>query len=141
MASQHQKFYWDLFDALDKMRKQEIENCKATDDFTEKNIFSAAEVAYERVQHLMRQLGQMAGYTREFLISAFLSRYYSLPEDKFFELELMAETFYNDVGRDKFRLYCSLDADAIKLYKATYGQKISVLIQKPFYSIMYVLSG
>ena len=61
----------------------------------------------------------MAGYTREFLISAFLSRYVSLSTDKFEELEKMAENFFDEVGRDKFRVYCSLDADAIKVAKAS----------------------
>ena len=58
-----------------------------------------------------------AGYTKDFLVSAFLSRYYSLPEDKFDALEKMADSFYDEVGRDKFRVYCSLDADAIKTAK------------------------
>lgn len=59
----------------------------------------------------------MAGYTKEFLVSAFLDRYVSLPTDKFEALEKMADTFYDEVGRDKFRVYCSLDAAAIKQYK------------------------
>lgn len=59
----------------------------------------------------------MAGYTKEFLVSAFLSRYVTLPEDKFESLATMADSFYDKVGRDKFRVYCSLDADAIKTYK------------------------
>ena len=62
----------------------------------------------------------MAGYTKDFLIDAFLSRYYSLCEEKFAELEIMANHFYNDVGRDKFRTYCCLDAEAIKKYKLEY---------------------
>lgn len=60
---------------------------------------------------------KMAGYTKEFLVSAFLDRYVSLPTDKFEMLEKMADTFYDEVGRDKFRVYCSLDAAAIKQYK------------------------
>lgn len=59
----------------------------------------------------------MAGYTKEFLISAFLSRYYSLDSEKFENLEKMAESFYDEAGRDKFRIYCSLDAEAIRHYK------------------------
>ena len=31
----------------------------------------------------------------------------------------MANELYDAVGRDKFRAYCALDADAIKQYKAT----------------------
>lgn len=64
-------------------------------------------------------VGNMAVYTREFLISAFLSRYISLPTDKFEQLEALAEKFYDEAGRDKFRLYCSLDAEAIRVAKAS----------------------
>lgn len=56
-------------------------------------------------------------YSREFLISAFLSRYIELPTDNFMRLADMADNFYDEVGRDKFRVYCSLDADAIRVYK------------------------
>ncbi len=62
----------------------------------------------------------MAGYTRDFLIDAFLSRYYSLSEEKFAELEIMANSFYNKVGKEKFRTYCSLDAEALRKYKLEY---------------------
>lgn len=61
----------------------------------------------------------MAAYTRDFLISAFLSRYITLPEAQFESLCEMAYRFYDEAGRDKFRVYCSLDADAIKLYRST----------------------
>lgn len=59
----------------------------------------------------------MAAYSRDFLISAFLSRYVTLPEDQFIQLVEMAYQFYDRAGRDKFRVYCSLDAEAIKLYR------------------------
>ena len=59
----------------------------------------------------------MAAYTKEFLISAFLSRYVTLPEGQFESLTEMAYNFYADAGRDKFRIYCSLDAEAIRAYK------------------------
>jgi len=59
----------------------------------------------------------MAAYSRDFLISAFLSRYVTLPEAQFTKLCEMAYQFYEQAGRDKFRVYCSLDAEAIKLYK------------------------
>lgn len=62
----------------------------------------------------------MAGYTKDFLLDAFLSRYYSLSEEKFAELEIMANRFYNEVGKDKFRTYCSLDAEALRKYKEEY---------------------
>jgi len=60
------------------------------------------------------------GYTKDFLLDAFLSRYYSLSEEKFAELEIMANRFYNEVGKDKFRVYCSLDAEALRKYKLEY---------------------
>lgn len=60
----------------------------------------------------------MAGYTKEFLISAFLSRfeYYKVPTDN---VRKLAEKHYDEVGKDRFRVSCSLDAAAIKEYKAT----------------------
>jgi len=59
----------------------------------------------------------MAAYSRDFLISAFLSRYVTLPEAQFESLCEMAYQFYDRAGRDKFRVYCCLDAEAIKLYR------------------------
>ena len=59
----------------------------------------------------------MAAYSRDFLIAAFLSRYVTLPEAQFTSLCEMACNFYDRVGRDKFRVYCVLDAPALKLYR------------------------
>lgn len=64
----------------------------------------------------------MAGYTKEFLIAAFMSRYMQcqlISIEQLEKMEQMAIDLYDKVGRDKFRSYASLDADAIKLYKAT----------------------
>ncbi len=64
----------------------------------------------------------MAGYSREFLIAAFMSRYVKctlISIEKLVELEEIAERTYDTYGRDQFRVYASLDADAIKLYKAS----------------------
>ena len=64
----------------------------------------------------------MAAYTKEFLVDAFMSRYIAcslITIDALVELEAMANSFYDEVGRDKFRVYCSLDADALKIYKAS----------------------
>ena len=61
----------------------------------------------------------MAAYTKEFLISAYLSRFMSLPSEKFDMLEKQADTFYDEVGRDRFRVYASLDANAIRAAKET----------------------
>jgi hypothetical protein len=61
------------------------------------------------------------GYTKEFLVDAFLSRYIHcqlITVEQLESLEQMAVKLYDRVGRDKFRDYCSLDASAIKLYKA-----------------------
>lgn len=59
-----------------------------------------------------------AAYTKEFLVNAFVHRYRSLDQDKVVSLRNMANSFYDDVGRDKFRIYCSLDAQAIREYRA-----------------------
>lgn len=53
-------------------------------------------------------------------MAAFLSRYVSLPTEKFAALHDMAEKFYDERGKDNFRVYCSLDADAIKKYRDEY---------------------
>jgi hypothetical protein len=62
----------------------------------------------------------MATYSKQFLIDAFMSRYISctlIPIEKLEALEQMADKFYDKVGRDKFRVYASLDAEAIRVYK------------------------
>jgi hypothetical protein len=62
----------------------------------------------------------MAGYTKEFLIDAFMSRYVNcdhLSIEKLERLEIMANDLYDRVGRDQFRVYSCLDAEAIREYK------------------------
>jgi len=64
----------------------------------------------------------MSAYTREFLIDAFMSRYIAcnlITIEQLEHLETITAEFYDKVGRDKFRVYASLDADAIKIYKQT----------------------
>lgn len=64
----------------------------------------------------------MAGYTKEFLVDAFLDKFINcniITVEQMESLEKMANDFYDEVGRDKFRVYASLDADVIKRYKAT----------------------
>lgn len=60
----------------------------------------------------------MAGYSKEFLVDAYLSRYLkvagNLPA-----LRNMAEQQYDRDGKDKFRVSASLDAAALKIYKLT----------------------
>ena len=62
----------------------------------------------------------MAGYNKDFLIDAFMSRYIQctlITIEQLEKMEQMAIDLYDKVGRDKFRAYASLDAEAIKLYK------------------------
>jgi hypothetical protein len=63
----------------------------------------------------------MAGYTKEFLIDAFMSRYVAcdmISIEKLERLEQMANDLYDRVGRDQFRVYACLDAEALREYKA-----------------------
>lgn len=62
----------------------------------------------------------MAGYTQEFLVDAFISRYLqckAISIEQLCALEESANKLYNEVGRDKFRDYASLDAEALRKYK------------------------
>jgi hypothetical protein len=65
----------------------------------------------------------MAGYSKEFLVDAFLSRYDKVVGVRLPALRDMAERHYDEVGRDKFRLSASLDAEAIKKFKLETGRK------------------
>lgn len=58
-----------------------------------------------------------AAYTKEFLVDAFISRYVGMETGV--DLKSLAEKFYDEVGKDKFRVYASLDAEAIRVYKAS----------------------
>ncbi len=59
------------------------------------------------------------GYTKEFLIDAFVSRYNTMDEDVCLRLIELAEKLWDTLegDKDKFREYCSLDAAAIKKFK------------------------
>lgn len=64
----------------------------------------------------------MAGYTKEFLIDVFMSRflpYKNITIETLENLEALAIKLYDEKGRDEFRAYGSLDAQAIKEYKLT----------------------
>ena len=64
----------------------------------------------------------MAGYSRQFLIDAFLSRYVTctlISIESLVNLEQMANDLYDRVGRDSFRVYASLDAEALRVYKSS----------------------
>lgn len=58
-----------------------------------------------------------AAYTKEFLVDAFVSRYLPMGLDTCLKLAEMAHTFYDRVGKDTFREYCTLDAAALKKFK------------------------
>jgi hypothetical protein len=61
-------------------------------------------------------------YTREFLIDCSLYKFVNcslITLEQFESLEKMTHELYDRVGKDKFRTYCGLDADAIREYKAT----------------------
>lgn len=62
----------------------------------------------------------MAAYTKEFLVSVYMSRFLQcslIDIDDLVKLEDQANRFYDEVGRDKFRVYASVDAEAIRNYK------------------------
>lgn len=65
----------------------------------------------------------MTGYTKEFLIAAFVSRYESLGLEAVEQQQKLAETCWDMYPKEKFRQYCSLDADAIKQYKQKLEQQ------------------
>lgn len=62
----------------------------------------------------------MAGYSKQFLIDAYMSRFLKcslITIEQLCCLEELAEKCFNEVGKDKFRDYASLDAEAIRVYK------------------------
>jgi len=60
----------------------------------------------------------MAGYTRDFLLNAYTHRYEPLGLEAVESLYKLAAKCYDEHGKDKFRQYASLDAEAIRKYKA-----------------------
>lgn len=63
----------------------------------------------------------MAGYTKDFLLAAYFSRYENAlskdtPEEAA-KYRKMISDHYDKVGKDRFRVYASLDADALKKYR------------------------
>jgi hypothetical protein len=62
----------------------------------------------------------MAGYSKQFLIDVALDRFLHctlITVSQLESLEKMYNEFYDVVGRDAFRTYASVDAEAIKTYK------------------------
>ncbi len=62
-----------------------------------------------------------AGYSREFLVKAFVSRYEDhMVPSKFRQFtQKFGYDFYDKVGKEEFRKWTSLDAEAIRNYKAS----------------------
>jgi len=58
------------------------------------------------------------GYTKEFLVNASVSKwkYYGVDDTA---IRKLSNDYYDQVGKDKFRTSCALDAAAIKEFKAT----------------------
>ena len=65
----------------------------------------------------------MAGYSKEFLVDAFVSRYKALGEDVAARQRSLANAHYDAVGKDAFRVSASLDAEALKKFKLETGRK------------------
>lgn len=58
-------------------------------------------------------------YTKEFLVDVYLSRYAKsgvVDIDQLLRLEELANNLYDKVGKEKFRTYASVDAEAIREY-------------------------
>ena len=64
----------------------------------------------------------MAGYTKEFLVDAYVSRYENAAVNVS-QLREQAVKHYDLVGRDQFRVSASLDAQEIKKFKLATGRK------------------
>lgn len=66
------------------------------------------------------------GYSRDFLINAFIWRYTDvlLAKDDLDinRFVMMVANFYDGVGKDVFRVYCGLDAEKIKEFRLATGQ-------------------
>lgn len=65
----------------------------------------------------------MAGYTKEFLLDAFVERYRPLGMEAVDSLYALAANHYDKVGKDEFRKAASLDASEIKKYKLVLSSK------------------
>ena len=65
------------------------------------------------------------GYSKQFLIDAFLWRYTDVllnkANDELDKYVEMIYNYYSTVSKDKFRESCSLDADAIKKFRLATG--------------------
>lgn len=65
----------------------------------------------------------MAGYSKEFLVDAYLNRFKTVTGVDLPALRSLAESHYERVGKDAFRVSASLDAAEIKKFKLETGRK------------------
>ena len=59
----------------------------------------------------------MAGYTKEFLVEAFAHRFLQFSKEVYESQLALAESHYDKVGKDTFRVHASLDAEAIREFR------------------------
>jgi len=57
-------------------------------------------------------------YDKELLVGAYLHRFRTLDPNKVDVLERNANKFYDEAGRDKFRVYAEVTPELIREYKA-----------------------
>ena len=56
-------------------------------------------------------------YTKEFLVEAFAYRYLQVSKEVYETQLALATSHYAKVGKDTFRVYASLDAEALREFK------------------------
>jgi hypothetical protein len=59
----------------------------------------------------------MAGYTKEFLVEAFAHRFLQVGRGVYNSQLALANSHYDKVGKDIFRIHASLDADALRNFR------------------------
>lgn len=57
-------------------------------------------------------------YTKEFLVEAYAYRFLELGQEAYEEMKELGNKHYDKVGKEAFRVSASLDADALKAYRA-----------------------
>lgn len=56
-------------------------------------------------------------YTKDFLVEAFAYRFLVVSKELYESQLSLAEAFYDKVGKETFRVYASLDAEALREFK------------------------
>ena len=56
-------------------------------------------------------------YTKDFLVEAFAYRFLAVSREVYNSQIVLAEAFYDKVGKETFRVYASLDAEALREFK------------------------